>query len=444
MQDAARLQAAIDIIHTWMDNPRPADRLMAAYFRDRRYIGGGDKKFISHVVYTTFRHWRRAEYIWKAKDVGARKRVFAASIFSDICTYLELKEACTGERYVPNALSASEENVLDDIPENWFADAPEDVMLEIPIAAYKPLQEVFGDQLPKQMEAILIEAPVDIRINTLKSDKDAVKDALKEVDLDAEDMKMSPEGVRVHQRFPFHTIDAYREGQFEVQDEGSQILAHLCAPKPGQTVVDFCAGAGGKTLALAALMQNKGTIYACDIIERRMEELAKRCKRSGVHNVRRQLLSDENDKWVKKHKGKADVVLIDAPCSGTGTWRRNPDARWRLSKADIAEYHRIQLNILESASRLVNAGGKVVYATCSMLPQENTHTVQKFLENHPEFELVPAQDVLEGQNLINLPYAQPYLRLTPLEHGCDGFFGAVLQKKAQEPKLEAENNPEKA
>ncbi len=429
MQDAARLQAAIDIIQIWMDNPRPADRLMAAYFRDRRYIGVSDKKFISHLVYTTFRHWRRAEHIWKAKDVGARKRTFAAAILSDVCTYLELKEACTGERHVPEPLSPTEENVLDDTPENWFENAPEEVMLEVPDATYEHLLGVFGDQLPRQMKGMLTEAPVDIRVNTLKSDKDRVKKALKTKGLEAEDMQVSPDGVRVHQRFPFHTLDAYREGQFEVQDEGSQILAQLCAPKPGQTVVDFCAGAGGKTLALAALMENKGTIYACDIVERRMEELSKRCKRNGVHNVRRQLLSDENDKWVKKHKGKADVVLIDAPCSGTGTWRRNPDAKWRLTKADIAEYHRIQLSILESASRLVNNTGHVVYATCSLLPQENTHTVQKFLENHPDFELVQAQDILKGQNLVNLPYAQPYLRLTPAEHGCDGFFGAVLKRK---------------
>jgi 16S rRNA (cytosine967-C5)-methyltransferase len=178
MQDAARLQAAIDIIHTWMDNPRPADRLMAAYFRDRRYIGGGDKKFISHVVYTTFRHWRRAEYIWKAKDVGARKRVFAASIFSDICTYLELKEACTGERYVPNALSASEENVLDDIPENWFADAPEDVMLEIPIAAYKKFLETNS---PNKWKRSLLRRLLIFVLTPLKAIKTPLKTLLKKL-----------------------------------------------------------------------------------------------------------------------------------------------------------------------------------------------------------------------------------------------------------------------
>lgn len=429
MQDAARLQATIDIIQTWMNGPRPTDRLMATYFRERRYIGGKDKKAISHMVYSTFRHWRRSEHAWRAGDVGARKRVLSAMIISGIYDFDTLESMCNGERHHPKELASSEENVLSMDVEILLKDIPEDALLEIPECVYEPLAGVFGTQLPKQMDGLLNEAPVDIRVNTLKGDKKAVEEALTEAYLKFEQMEMSPDGLRVQSRFPFHTLDAYKQGLFEVQDEGSQILARLCAPEPGQMVVDFCAGAGGKTLALAALMENKGTIYACDISERRMEDMSKRCKRNGVHNVRRQVLKDENDKWVKKHAGKADVVLVDAPCSGTGTWRRNPDARWRLNPEDIEEYSTIQLSILESASRLVNNTGRLVYATCSLLPQENTHTVQKFLEKHPDFELVQAQDVLKTQNLVNLPYAQPYLRLTPADHGCDGFFGAVLRRK---------------
>jgi 16S rRNA (cytosine967-C5)-methyltransferase len=227
------------------------------------------------------------------------------------------------------------------------------------------------------------------------------------------------------------SLDLFRAGLVEVQDEGSQLVSLLTDARPGQRVCDFCAGAGGKTLALAAAMANKGHIVACDVLPGRLDRSSVRLRRAGVHNVERQSLASERDPWVKRHKGRYDRVLVDAPCTGIGTWRRNPDAKWRLEPGDLVELVQLQARILDSAARLVTPGGRLVYATCSLLAEENEDQVRRFLGGHLDFALVPAPEawaeVLPGPS----PGEGPYLSLTPAVHGTDGFFIAIFQRRAE-------------
>ena len=213
-----------------------------------------------------------------------------------------------------------------------------------------------------------------------------------------------------------------------MQDEGSQLVALLADARPGMRVADFCAGAGGKTLAIAARMQNKGKIVACDVLEGRIDRAAVRFNRAGVHNVERKALSSERDQWVKRHAGTFDRVLVDAPCTGTGTWRRNPDAKWKLTPEDVAELEQVQRNILDSAWRLVKPGGRLIYATCSLLAEENEAQVEAFLAAHADFKPVPVGEVWPGAVGGDCPATSATLSLTPAQHGTDGFFAAVLER----------------
>jgi 16S rRNA (cytosine967-C5)-methyltransferase len=236
--------------------------------------------------------------------------------------------------------------------------------------------------------------------------------------INAEACALSPWGIRVFERPSLNALPMLKNGLVEIQDEGSQLVAHLVDAQPGQRVADFCAGAGGKTLALAAQMQNKGRIFACDVAAGRLKRSAERFRRAGVHNIETKILESERDPWVKKHQGQFDRVLVDAPCSGSGTWRRNPDARWRT--ADLGALLDTQGRILASAARLVRPGGRLIYATCSLLPEENERQIEKFLRENTGFALIKTDGRLE--------MAGDYLSLTPAQHGTDGFFAAAINK----------------
>jgi 16S rRNA (cytosine967-C5)-methyltransferase len=244
----------------------------------------------------------------------------------------------------------------------------------------------------------------------------------------------SQDGIRIFGKPALQSSTWMKDGLFEVQDEGSQILCHLLDPKRGEMVVDFCAGAGGKTLALGAMMRNTGRLYAFDTSERRLANLKPRLARSGLSNVHPMWIDSERDPRIKRLAGKIDRVLVDAPCSGLGTLRRNPDLKWRQTPAEIAKLAPTQLAILESAARLLKPGGRLVYATCSLLDQENQELVNLFLEKHPDFELLSAKEVL-GHHFLHdgIPVGtskdKPWWQLLPSRHGTDGFFGAILQRK---------------
>ena len=244
---------------------------------------------------------------------------------------------------------------------------------------------------------------------------------------------MSPDGVRLLSKPALTSWPLYKDGKIDVQDEGSQLIARLVQPKRGEMVCDFCAGAGGKTLALGALMRSTGRLYAFDVNEKRLAGMTPRMRRAGLSNVHPIAIKSERDQRVKRLTGKFDRVLVDAPCSGTGTLRRNPDLRWRMSLEELDRINAIQANVLDSAARLVKAGGRLVYATCSLLREENQAVVERFLAEHPEFDIMNAVDVLDKQG-VTLPECAkahaPYFVMAPHESGTDGFFGAILVKKA--------------
>jgi 16S rRNA (cytosine967-C5)-methyltransferase len=348
----------------------------------------------------------------------------------------EVESLFNGARFAPEPLTA---------PEAAFARAlegqplepdemPEAVRLEIPPWAEDALRAALAPNFAAEAAALRDEAPLDLRANLARGSRDDARLALQRDGVPARPTPHSPLGLRAPKRVALPTLDAFRNGLVEVQDEGSQLVGILLGARPGEQAIDFCAGAGGKTLTIAAGMGNKGRVIAADVLDRRLKRAQERFKRAGLFNIQIKPLSGERDPWVKKNKFKFDRVLIDAPCSGTGTWRRNPDSRWRYLGPELDELKRLQAEILDSAARLAKPGGRLVYATCSLLPEENEDQVDAFLAGHPDFEAEPL-DAVWAETVVPLggtetpPCPGPWLRLTPAAHGTDGFFAAVLRRK---------------
>ena len=436
MTPGARIQAAIDLLGEIHQGTAPADRAAASYFRNRRYIGGKDRREVLDHAYGVLR--RRAALDWWIARSGAdiadreRARVIAKLLLIDNWSGDRLAGGFDGGQYRPAMLDNAERHLVRQLAGQQLnsPDQPQAVRLEYPDWIGSQLADVFGDRIETEMEAALDEAATDLRVNALKANRDEAIAALARDGVEAVPTALSPLGLRVKGRPPLATLDSFKSGLVEVQDEGSQLVALLADPKPGMRVVDFCAGAGGKTLALAAQMQNKGKLIACDVLQGRVDRAATRLNRAGVFNVERRGLTSERDPWVKRHAGTFDRVLVDAPCSGTGTWRRNPDARWRLKPGDISELSDLQRRILESAARLVKPGGRLIYATCSLLPAENTDHLAWIAEHLPEFELMPLPEVWAEAIGTPCPVAGPTLSLTPARNGTDGFFAAVFRRKS--------------
>lgn len=415
MKPSAHIQTAIELLDSARSSDRPTDAVISAYFRDNRYIGSKDRAAISELVFDLLRHTARLS--WWTKQGKARAQMLAYLVFVQKKTLQEITGLFNGEKYAPYKLAPEENGILSTYIGKDYSppEMPEDVANECPPWAYTSLKNRFGAGFADEMQALLNSAPLDIRVNTLKAARAEVLAELKNHKTEAAPCSRAPNGIRVEGRPALAQLELYKNGSIEIQDEGSQLLIELVAAQPGMAVVDFCAGAGGKTLALAAAMKNKGRLVACDIMERRLLHSRERLKRAGVDNCELRPLKSETDDWVKRNEGKFDRVLIDAPCSGTGTWRRNPDARWKVLGPALNELVAIQARILASAARLVKSGGQLVYATCSLLPEENEKQVEAFLQSHGDFTLVPTQN-------------GTYLSLTPLAHNTDGFFGAVLKK----------------
>jgi 16S rRNA (cytosine967-C5)-methyltransferase len=271
-------------------------------------------------------------------------------------------------------------------------------------------------------------APLDLRVNTVKSKRDAVLGQLQKGGIVCTATPISPIGIRLESKISLAQHPAFLEGFVEVQDEGSQLLGLLVEAKRSEMVVDFCAGAGGKSLLLGAAMASTGRVYAFDVSEKRLTNLGPRLKRSGLSNITPQKIDSENDARIKRLAGKIDRVLVDAPCTGLGTLRRNPDLKWRQTDQALKELNVKQAAILKSASRLAKPGGRLIYATCSFLPQENEQIVAGFLASHPDFKLVPASSIVAR---LKLPLKDmgEYFRLSPQQHGTDGFFAAVMERR---------------
>ncbi len=429
MTPSARMAAAIELLAAIEAAPRkPADAVANAFFRDRRYIGSGDRRAVSDRAWQILRTHRRLDW-WLAR-AGARRNprlLVAASLLCDGWVLSGVMQGFCGGRFGPTPLSPEEQNQLIALEGQGLdhPDMPQAVRLEVPDWILPALQARFGDDIDAEMAAMGDPAPLDLRVNLLKSTLAEVQAALAGEQIEATPTPLSPWGLRVQGRRPVSTGPAFQSGLVEIQDEGSQLVAAMVGAGPDMRVVDWCAGAGGKTLALAMTMENRGHIVACDVSAPRLEGAVRRLRRAGVHNVERHLV-ESGDKWAKRRAGSFDRVLVDAPCTGTGTWRRNPDARMRLAPRDLAELVAKQAGILDAASRLVRKGGRLVYATCSLLIDENEAQVEAFLAAHPEFSLCPLAAAW------TLPAAAPgpgpYLSLTPRRHGTDGFFAAVLER----------------
>jgi len=302
------------------------------------------------------------------------------------------------------------------------------VRCDLPDWLYDRLAAQFSaDEVLRLAQALNQPAPLDLRVNTLKTNREAVLARLAADDIAAMPGPLSPLAVRLREKPALAKYPLFVDGSFEVQDEGSQLLGFLLEPKRGEMVVDICAGAGGKTLLLGALMKNTGRLYAFDISDKRLANLKPRLARSGLSNVHPARIEHERDAKIKRLAGKVDRVLVDAPCSGLGTLRRNPDLKWRQSADSVAELAAKQAAILDAAAKLVRPGGRVVYATCSLLTAENDAVVAAFLAAHPDFTLTPASGVLAGHGVA---VDGDFLRLLPHRHNTDGFFAAILDKKA--------------
>jgi len=428
MRHAAQLQATIELLDEISETRYPADRIMSQYFKQRRYIGSKDKAAISENLYTVLRNRLSYEFLLERADLGKHSRVLVALLAK--LSGNDIYELFDGERYSPRRLRQPQLEKFESMDCSLDA-APLHVRLNVPEWIAAKLRVALGDRFEAEMLATNERASTDIRVNTLKSSVDQVKQVLSTVGYVAHKTELSPWAIRFEGRAALFGLDAFKQGWFEVQDEGSQLLALLSGVKPGDKVVDFCAGAGGKTLAMAAMMQNKGTIYACDVHTKRLEQLSKRAKRAGVHNVRSHVLTSEHDKWVKQHRELADVVLIDAPCTGTGTWRRSPDSRWNLTQQSLDNLVELQQSIMQSAQRLVKPGGRLLYATCSLLEEENEQQVERFLEKNTEFSaatIALPKTLAANRDRISLNSNQ--VRTFPELTGTDGFFAATLVKNA--------------
>jgi len=432
MTPAARTAAAIELLEAVEASPRPADAVITGWFRQRRYVGAKDRTAIGDRVYAVLRHRLRLEW-WLVRagaPVAPRTLAIAWLVLGEALEVSALVVLFDGSLYAPAPMDEAERALIAALPPGRIdhPDMPEAVRVECPEWAAPSLQAAFGDRFTEELAALLAPAPVDLRVNEQVARRDDALARLRVDGIESAPTPYSPVGIRVAGHPPLAGHPLFRGGAIEIQDEGSQLVALLVGARPGDQVVDFCAGAGGKALALAARMANKGRVVACDVAAERLERGRERLHRSHVNNIEPRVLSGERDRWVARQKGKFDRVLIDAPCSNSGAWRRHPEARRR--PVDLEALAAVQDSILDSACRLVKPGGRLVYATCSLLPEENEARLEAFLGRHAEFRPVPVEQAWRDAGLGEAPAAGRDLRLTPARHGTDAFYVAVMDRAA--------------
>lgn len=409
----AHLDKTISAIRTVLKMEYPADLILRRFFREHPTLGANDRSFIAETVFGILRH----KFFLESLVTTATPRML-------LLTYL-VKFQGINLRELKSVVSENEAKLLAEVKAATLASQPLTVQAEFPSWLFEKLQDFMPEMNILNLgRALQQPAPLDLRVNTVLDKRDNVLATLSQDGISAQAMHYSPIGIRLTGKPAVNRHPLFLSGKIEVQDEGSQLLGYLLAPKRGEMIVDFCAGAGGKTLLLGALMHSKGRIYAFDTSEKRLNNLKPRLKRSGLSNLHPQLISNENDLKVKRLAGKIDRVLVDAPCSGLGTLRRNPDLKWRQSPQSIQELKQKQTAILTAAAQLLKPGGRLVYATCSILPEENQEIVEKFLLMHPRFSLENSAEIFSKQK-IPLDTGK-FLQLSPDQHGTDGFFAATL------------------
>jgi 16S rRNA (cytosine967-C5)-methyltransferase len=404
---AAALRAVLPLEH-------PADSILRHFFRENPTLGVNDRAFVAETVFGILRH---RFFIESAVNVATPRSLLLA--------YLARFQGLNMRELI-SLVSEAEAKLLTGIKSVSLEAQPLDVQAEFPVWLMEKLRNFMSDSEILDLGRSLQQAaPLDLRVNTLLASRDEVLAVLSKDGIEGSPTPYSPIGIRLAGKPAINRHELFVTGKVEIQDEGSQLLGYLLGPKRRDMVVDFCAGAGGKSLMLGALMRSQGRIYALDNSEKRLNNLKPRLKRSGLSNLYPQLITNENDIKVKRLTGKIDRVLVDAPCSGLGTLRRNPDLKWRQSPQSIEELKRKQAAILASAANLLKPGGRLVYATCSFLPEENQEIVDKFLSTHPRFMQLNCAELLIQQKIPLDTGA--FLQLSPGLHRTDGFFAAALE-----------------
>jgi 16S rRNA (cytosine967-C5)-methyltransferase len=432
MTPAARLSAAIELIQAIDTQRIPAGQALKEWGTAHRYAGSGDRAGISGLVWDVLR--RRSSSAWLMDADTPRARVLGMLSLERGMDADAIAALCDGGRFAPEPLSDAERAAL---TSRSLEGAPAHIAGDYPEWLDGYLANVFGDDRVAEATAMASRAPLDLRVNTLKAKRDKVLASL--AHLRAKPTPWSPIGLRIElgadARNPgIHAEEDFIKGAIEVQDEGSQLAALLSAAKPGEQVIDLCAGAGGKTLALAAMMQGKGRLIATDHDKRQLAPIYERLSRAGVHNADVRTPKGEGDP-LADIRASADLVLIDAPCTGTGTWRRNPDAKWRMRPGALEVRLKDQIAVLDRAAALVKPGGRIAYVTCSVLPPENRDQVRGFIARHPEFSIVPPDETASVLWDKAEDFAQAALQsdegwlMTPRRTGTDGFFVSVLRKR---------------
>ena len=410
----AQLGRAEALLAELLDSAGPADAAVSRYFRAHRNLGQQDRAFVAETVYAVLRRRRSLEAA--AQSAAPRDLAIAALVRVRGLSGRALQDVVRADE---QALVARVRAARSDI-------FPAAVRADLPDWLWERLAALHGeDEAMRIAQGLLNPAPLDLRVNLAKLGRDEALAQLRSSGVEAQPTPHSPAGIRLAGKPAINRHPLFQQGAIEVQDEGSQMLAYLLAPRRGEMIADYCAGAGGKTLALAMLMRGTGRIYAMDVSARRLAELAPRAARAGVTNVHPLVLSGEGDARAKRLAGKLDRVLVDAPCSGFGTLRRNPDLKWRHGAQAIAELAAKQAAILQAAARLLKPGGRLVYATCSILPEENEAIADAFAAAHAEFAPLSCREMLAAQR-ISID-CESRLRLWPHRHGCDGFFAAAFE-----------------
>ena len=425
MTPAARLSAAIEVFSDIETRRRPAADALKDWGLSHRFAGSKDRAAIASLVYDALR--RKASAAWIMGEGSARAVLLGVLRLQRGLDLAAIAALCSGERFAPAPLSDEERKRL---AEGTLDGAPADVAGDFPEWIEPSLARAFGDDLVHEMQALSIRAPLDIRANTLKAAREEVQDAL--AHLSPLWTPHSPVGLRIalgeDGRGPaLQSEPEFLKGWFEIQDEGSQLAALLTGVKPGEQVVDLCAGAGGKTLALAAQMENKGQIYATDQDTRRLAPIHARLARAGARNVQVRTPRGRADA-VADLDGTIDCVLVDAPCTGSGTWRRNPDSKWRLRPGSLEVRLKEQDAVLARAARLVRPGGRIVYVTCSVLPEENDEAVERGLGREGGLRLLePLEHLPEFASAARRTARG--IQMSPRATGTDGFYVAILRRE---------------
>ena len=429
MTPGARVVAAIEVLTDIETRKRPASEALKDWGLNHRFAGSGDRAAIGNLVFDGLR--TRASSALAMGDDSARAVLLRTLVTGWGQTPQQIAALADGSRFAPEPLTEAElEGLARDLP----ADAPSYIRGDYPEWLHPLMLQAFGDHAAEEGAALARRAPVDLRANTLKSTREKVLKALQR--FDAKSTPHSPLGVRVAHapgagRSPHVEAEAgHGKGWFEVQDEGSQVATLLAGVKPKQQIIDLCAGAGGKTLTLAAAMENTGQLYAYDSDRLRLRPIFERLKRAEARNV--QVLPGGDEAALAALQGKMDLVLIDAPCTGSGVWRRRPDAKWRLKPEMLETRLAEQREVLDQGASLVKPGGRLAYITCSILPVENRDQIDAFLGRHPDFKIVPWPELWRSAIGAEAPGSadgsSDTLLMTPRSHGTDGFFVAILER----------------